>query len=65
MGCHFLLQGNLPGPGNETVSPALAGEFFTIEPSGKSKMKYMAKNDNIFLTFINYHGHDELKEERE
>jgi len=21
----------------------------------------MAKNDNIFLTFINYHGHDEVE----
>ena len=27
----------------------------------KPKMKYMAKNDNIFLTFINYHGHDEVE----
>ena len=32
MGCHFLLQGNLPDPGIEPtslVSPALAREFFT------------------------------------
>ena len=43
------------------MSPALAGEFFTTEPPGKPKMKYMAKNDNIFLTFINYHGHDEVE----
>ena len=31
-GCHFLLQGNLPNPGIEPVSPAasaLAGRFFT------------------------------------
>ena len=26
----------LPGPGTEPVSPALAGGFFTAEPSGKS-----------------------------
>ena len=26
---------DLPGPGNEPVSPALAGGFFTTEPSGK------------------------------
>ena len=26
---------NLPGPGIEPVSPALAGGFFTTEPSGK------------------------------
>ena len=32
VGCHFLLQGNLPDPGIEPmslVSPALAGGFFT------------------------------------
>ena len=26
---------DLPGPGNELVSPALAGGFFTTEPPGK------------------------------
>ena len=38
MGCHFLLQGNLPDPGIEPMSPlspALAGRFFTTGPSGK------------------------------
>ena len=37
-GCHFFLQGNLPDPGIEPVSPvslALAGGFFTTEPPGK------------------------------
>ena len=32
MGCHFLLQGNLPDPGLESkllASPALASRFFT------------------------------------
>ena len=32
MGCHFLLQGNLPDPGLESkllASPALARRFFT------------------------------------
>ena len=31
VGCHFLLQGNLPHPGIEPASPvsALAGRFFT------------------------------------
>ena len=32
MGCHALLQGNLPDPGIEPASvrsPALAGRFFT------------------------------------
>ena len=30
VGCRFLLQGNLPDPGIEPRSPALAGGFFTI-----------------------------------
>ena len=29
VGCHFLLQGNLPNPGIKPESPALAGRFFT------------------------------------
>ena len=29
---------NLPGPGTEPVSPALAGGFLTIEPVGKSQI---------------------------
>ena len=33
--CHALLQGNLPNPGIELTSPALAGRFLTAAPSGK------------------------------
>ena len=33
VGCHFLLQGNLPDPGIEPMSPALTGRFFTTEPA--------------------------------
>jgi len=36
VGCHFLLQGNLPDPGTKSTSPALAGRFFTTEPLGKT-----------------------------
>ena len=36
VGCHFLLQGNLPRPGMEPTTPALAGRFFTTEPPRKS-----------------------------
>ena len=32
VGCRFLLQQNLPNPGIELASPALAGRFFTTEP---------------------------------
>ena len=33
--CHFLLQGNLPNPGIEPASLAMAGRFFTAVPPGK------------------------------
>ena len=36
MGCHFLLQGNLPDPGMEPGSPSLAAGLFTAEPSGEA-----------------------------
>ena len=37
VGCHFLLQGDLPDPGikpSSPVSPASAGGLFTTEPPG-------------------------------
>ena len=34
----FPFQRDLPDPGSEPVSPALAGGFFTTEPSGKPKL---------------------------
>ena len=33
----FPSPGDLPDPGIEPVSPALAGKFFTTEPPGKPK----------------------------
>ena len=35
VGCHFLLQGDLPDSGIKPVSPALTGRFSTPEPPGK------------------------------
>ena len=35
---HFLLQGILPDPGIELMSPVLAGGFFTTEPLGKPSL---------------------------
>ena len=32
--CHFLPPGDLPNPGIEPIAPALAGRFFTTEPTG-------------------------------
>ena len=34
VGCHFLLQGDLPDPWIRPMSPALAGGFFTTDCSG-------------------------------
>ena len=34
-GLTFPSPGDLPNPGIEHASPALAGEFFTAEPPGK------------------------------
>ena len=37
-GLPFPSPGDLPSPGIEPASPALAGGFFTTEPPGKSLM---------------------------
>ena len=34
-GLSFRSPGDLPDPGSEPVTPALAGGFFTTEPPGK------------------------------
>ena len=44
MGCHALLQRNLPDPGIEPkspTSPTLAGGFFTAVPPGKLQYIYI------------------------
>ena len=38
-GLPFSSQRDLPDPGIESVSPELAGSFFTTEPPGKSARK--------------------------
>ena len=41
VGCHFLLQGDLPNPGSEPVSlmsPALAGKFFTASATWEAQV---------------------------
>jgi len=52
VGCYFLLQGDLPDPGIEPVSPALAGGFFTTEPPGSPGRKCHDKNILFPLRFI-------------
>ena len=39
-GLPFPSPGNLPDPGIEPVSPALAGRFFTAEPLGSPYIVY-------------------------
>ena len=38
LGLSLLRMWDLPGPGLEPVSPALAGGFLTTVPPGKSKV---------------------------
>ena len=38
-GLPFFLQEDLPHPGTESMSPALAGKFFITEPPGKPNLK--------------------------
>ena len=40
MGCHLLLQGNLPNPGIEPRSPTLQADALTSEPPGNSQNEY-------------------------
>ena len=45
-GLPFPSPGDLPDPGFKPASPALAGEFFTMEPPGKPNgMLPSAKNE--------------------
>ena len=54
--CHFLSQGDLPDPGIQPESPALAGGFFTTEPPGKPFLDFS-------LTCKNYNTTDsEMKQ---
>ena len=38
VGCHFLLQGDLPDPGIKPESPALQADSLPSEPPGKQKI---------------------------
>ena len=47
-GLPFPTPGNLPDPGIEPESPALAGRFFTTEPAGKPAQKVYSELKIIF-----------------
>ena len=49
-GLLFPSPGDLPDPG-EPISPALAGRFFTIEPSGKPHVNYITTFQHNHHTF--------------
>ena len=52
VGCHSLLQGNLPTPGMEPgslMSPALAGGFSTTAPPGNPFFKPIKQMDLTYL----------------
>ena len=52
----YLLHGmwDLPGPGFEPMSPALAGGFLTTVPPGKSDKKFL--NGHLWrISFSNFH----------
>ena len=47
VGCHFLLQGNLPNPATKSTSlasPVLAGRLFTVEPPRSPVLKLTRSN---------------------
>ena len=48
-GLPFPSPGDLPYPGIEPMSPALAGRFFTTEPSGKPRSQVYVVNKSVFL----------------
>ena len=58
VGFHFLLQGELPDPGIEFESPALAGGFFTAEPQGKPQLINELNKIVDFIHFLFYEIHD-------
>ena len=39
VGCHVLLQGNLPNPGIKPRCPTLKADSLPTEPPGKPKMR--------------------------
>ena len=46
-GLSFSPPGDLPGPGIEPTSPALAGEFFTAKPPGKPNKEHTSGSMGI------------------
>ena len=54
VGCHFLLQGDLPDPGVKPTSPRLAGRFFTTESLGKPRTDFENQKQHLRSLFQNH-----------
>jgi len=56
VGCHFLLQGNLPDPGIEPRSPALQADALPSEPPGREMNSYVVNfqhaTESCIFSFI-------------
>ena len=59
-GLPILSPGDLPNPGIEPTSPALAGGFFTTEPPGKLTQKYTSSFLEPGKTHTHTHAHPVL-----
>ena len=63
VGCHSLLQGDLPDPGNEPGSPVLQADSLLSEPPGKTKWP---KSQTLRILFVrmqsNWNSHTLLLE---
>ena len=53
VGCHFLLQGNLPNPGIEPGSPALQADSLPFEPPGKPHLAEL-KAESFFDSIMDW-----------
>ena len=51
-GLPFPSPGDLPNPGIEPMSPALAGGFFTTEPPGKPLSKFTTQINHSINKFL-------------
>ena len=49
---HILGMWDLPKPGMEPVSPALAGQFFTTEPPGKPPHAVFISQPSVFISSV-------------
>ena len=52
LGCHFLLQGNLPDPGIEPKSPALQADSLLPELQGKPSLGKMKKKGGEVVLYL-------------